>query len=60
MKREFRQLSESTKKKISNSLKGKTKSDRHKANIRESLLKYWQTIPSQNNGTNTNFDDEKR
>lgn len=45
MKRTTRKLSEDTKKKISNSLKGVKKTDEHKKAISEGLKEYWKTIP---------------
>ncbi|NDW10420.1 NUMOD3 domain-containing DNA-binding protein [Dysgonomonas sp. 520] len=49
--RKNRNLSEATKQKISNSLKGsknpnfgKPLSPRHKDKIRQSMIKYWETI----------------
>ena len=44
--RQFRQLSDETKKKISQSLRGKSKSLTHKDNISNSLKNYWQKIPN--------------
>lgn len=45
MKRQFRQLDQETKEKISRSSKGKTKSDMHKQHISQSMRKYWSQIP---------------
>lgn len=44
--RQFRQLSDETKQRISQSLKGKSKSLTHKDNISNSLKDYWKTIPN--------------
>jgi len=52
MTRKQRKLSEETRKKISNALKGKTKSEEHKNNIGKSMKKYWETIPYENNESN--------
>lgn len=38
-------MNEETKKKISQAMKGKKKSDEHKKSISESMKKYWETIP---------------
>lgn len=62
MNRQFRELSDETKRRISTSMANRPKSDLHKANISKSLKAYWQTIPnkpttennsvtSSNNGT---------
>lgn len=45
-KRMFRQLDDATKKKISNALKGRSKSSGHKANISQGMKAYWKTIPN--------------
>ena len=45
MKRTTRKLSEETKKRISESMKGKKKTDEHKEAISSALKKYWETIP---------------
>ena len=44
--RQFRQLSDETKQKISQSLRGKSKSLTHKEHIRNSLKNYWNTVPN--------------
>lgn len=44
--REYRQLSDMTKAKISQRLKGRTKTPIHKENISNGLKNYWQTIPN--------------
>ena len=43
-KRQWRELEDSTKNKISRALKGKSKSSYHKEHIRQSMLNYWQTV----------------
>lgn len=45
MKRQFRQLDQETKEKISRSSKGKIKSDLHKQHISQAMRKYWSQIP---------------
>jgi len=45
-KRQFRELSDTTKAKISQAMKGKSKSFTHKENIRNGLKNYWKTIPN--------------
>lgn len=51
MKRLFRELSDETKQKISNSSKGKTKSYSHKQHISQSMKDYWSRIPSRQDTT---------
>ena len=46
MKRTTRKLSEETKKKISQAMKGKGKSEDTKRKMSESMKKYWATIPA--------------
>lgn len=45
-KRQYRQLSDETKNKISTSTKNKPKSAAHKQHIQQSMLRYWSTVPS--------------
>ena len=45
-KREYRELSDETKAKISNSSKGKPKSTSHKIHISQAMYDYWKTIPN--------------
>lgn len=45
-KRQYRQMDDVTKQKISQSLKGKSKSFSHKENIKQGLRNYWQTVPN--------------
>lgn len=44
-KRQYRELSDETKQKISNSSKGKSKSFAHREHLSQSLQRYWETIP---------------
>ena len=44
--RQYRQLSDETKNKISTSAKNKPKSEEHKRRIQQSMLRYWQTVPN--------------
>lgn len=52
--REYRQLSDITKAKISQSMKGRTKTPTHRENISNGLKTYWQSIPNkpQNGSSN--------
>ena len=55
MKRQFRDLRDDTKKRISQSLKGRSFSDSHKQAISDAMRQYWATIPSrpsENNESN--------
>lgn len=56
MTRKQRKLSEETRKKISAALKGRTMSEEHKKGISESMKKYWESIPYENNESNTEGD----
>ena len=58
-KRQFRELSDETKKKISQSSQGKRKSSFHRQHISQALKRYWDTVPSRNNDVkSSNTDDE--
>lgn len=45
-KRQYRQLDDSTKAKISQSLSGRSKTEDHKQAIAKALVNYWKTIPN--------------
>lgn len=45
-KRKYRQMSDETKQKISQSLKGRSKSMSHVLKIRHGLRNYWKQIPN--------------
>ena len=45
-KRQYRQLSDETKQKISNSTRNKPKSSSHIEHIRQAMLKYWKNVPN--------------
>lgn len=45
-KRQYRELDDNVKKKISKSSTGKAKSASHKQHISQSLKKYWDSVPS--------------
>ena len=47
-KRQFRELSDETKDKISKSSKGKRKSYSHRQHLSQALKNYWDTVPSRN------------
>ena len=45
-KRKYREMDDATKQKISQSLKGRSKSMSHKENIRNGLIHYWEQVPN--------------
>lgn len=49
MKRTCRKLSEETKLKISMTMKGRAKTEKHKEALSKSLKAYWEAIPIENN-----------
>lgn len=53
-KRQFRDLPDEVKQKISTSTKGKAKSYDHKLHISQGMKKYWSTIPSKESGLMNN------
>lgn len=62
MERQFRQLDDATKLRISQRLKGRSMSDSHKEAISNSMKAYWATIPNkpqQENNDVNNLKDEK-
>ena len=48
-KRQYRQLSDETKAKISNSNKNKPKTEIQKQRIRQAMIQYWKTVPNKPN-----------
>lgn len=53
-KRQYRQLSDETKNKISISSKNKPKTELHKQHIRQSMLRYWETVGNKPNSLSMN------
>ena len=51
-KRQYRELSDETKKKISNSSRNRPKSDQHKQHISRGMKDYWQNVPNRPSDTN--------
>lgn len=45
-KRKYRQMSDETKQKISQSLKGRSKSMTHVEKIKNGLINYWKNVPN--------------
>lgn len=56
MERQFRELDDATKLRISQKLRGRSMSDTHKQAISDSMKAYWDTVPNkpQQNNTSTN------
>lgn len=48
-KRQYRQLSDETKSKISNSNRNKPKTEIQKQRIRQAMIQYWKTVPNKPN-----------
>jgi hypothetical protein len=62
MKREYRNLRDDTKMRISQRLTGRSLSDTHKQAISDAMKEYWATIPyrpTENNDTNNQRSNEK-
>lgn len=51
-KRQYRQLDDETKQKISNSSRSRRKSDQHKQRISQGMKDYWQNVPNRPDDTN--------
>lgn len=51
-KRQYRELSDETKQKISNSSRNRPKSDLHKQHISRGMKDYWQNVPNRPDNTN--------
>ncbi len=62
MKRQYRDLTDATKLRISQKLKGRSMSDSHRQAISDSMKAYWSTIPymsTENNESETKATNEK-
>ena len=57
-KRQYRQLDDETKQKISASTKCKPKSETHKEHIRQGMLQYWETVPNKEDTQWYNVDND--
>lgn len=57
-KRQYRELSQETKDKISQSMRGRAKSYMHRQHLSTALTNYWEGVPSKNNDANTNLTNE--
>jgi hypothetical protein len=51
-RRQYRQLDDETKLKISASTQGKPKSEEHKEHIRQAMINYWQGVPDRPDDNN--------
>ena len=51
-KRQYRELSDEIKQKISNSSRNRPKSDQHKQHISQGMKDYWQNVPNRPDDTN--------
>ena len=59
MTRQFREMEYQTKRLISSKLKGRRLSDQHKQAISNAMKAYWEQIPSKNNESNNQLNNEK-
>ena len=48
-RRQYRELSDETKQKISNSSRNRPKSDQHKQRISQGMKSYWESVPTNPN-----------
>lgn len=53
-KRQYRELDDEVKQKISNSSRNKQKSEEHKQHISQGMERYWSTVPNRVPSGNTN------
>lgn len=58
-KRQYRQLDDETKQKISASSRNKPKSVITKERIRQSMLRYWETVPNREDTQWNNVDNDQ-
>ena len=52
-KRQYRQMDDTTKQKISRALRGRTKSATHAQSISDGLKNYWKQVPNKPNNNET-------
>ena len=55
-KRQYRQIDDETKMKISLTSRKKPKSEQHKQHISQAMIDYWQTVPNRPNDETTTDD----
>lgn len=56
-KRKYRELSDETKQKISNSTRGKAKSESHRQHISQGMVNYWKSVPNKPEEEHTTMND---
>ncbi len=59
-KRIYRNVNDSTKMKISQSLKGRSKTEDHKQAIAQGLTNYWKNLPAKSDDGSNGTNDEER
>ena len=59
-KRQYRELDDLTKKKISDGNKGKKLSEYQKALISQSMIDYWKSVPHRPNNESQTLNDEEK
>ena len=59
MKRQFRDMEYQTKRLISSKLRGRRLTDQHKQAISSAMKAYWEQIPSKNNESKNQLNNEK-
>ena len=59
MKRIFREMEQETKRLISTKLKGRRLTDQHKQAIASAMRAYWANVPSKNNESKNQSNNEK-
>ncbi len=59
MTRTFRELTDETKAKIPQSMRGKSKTFTHREHISDALRQYWEGIPNKQQNTNDNEQDTR-
>ena len=58
-KRQYRQIDDDVKQRISASMRNKPKSEQHKEHIRQGMLQYWETVPDKWDQLNTDLNDNE-
>lgn len=58
MTRQFREMEYQTKRLISSKLRGRRLTDQHKQAISDAMKAYWEQIPSKNNESKNQLNDE--
>jgi len=58
-KRQYRQLNDDVKERISASTRNRPKTEQHKEHIRQGMLQYWQTVPDKEDDLNNELNEDK-